>query len=188
MSKIIILNGPSSSGKTSIARAIQANANEPYMHLGIDTITNMVPYQYGGFGKKADNGFYSFNKSLKEGNQIIDIKTTAKGEKMFGLLPDFAALIANQGINLVIDEVIFKHETRFEEYKSKLKKHQIFTVGIFCNLEDLIKREESRGDRDIGLSRAQIDIVHEGKKYDMKIYSDDMTSLQASKKILEALI
>ena len=43
MSKIIILNGPSSSGKTSIARSIQRLSDEPWLTLGIDTFIHMTP-------------------------------------------------------------------------------------------------------------------------------------------------
>ena len=34
----ILLNGSTSSGKTSIARALQAALPQPYLHVGIDTI------------------------------------------------------------------------------------------------------------------------------------------------------
>ena len=34
--RIILLNGTGSAGKTSIARALQALFEEPYLHLGMD--------------------------------------------------------------------------------------------------------------------------------------------------------
>ena len=41
--KIILLNGASSSGKTCIAKELQKLLDEPYMHLGIDTVFTMIP-------------------------------------------------------------------------------------------------------------------------------------------------
>ncbi|MFA6119096.1 MAG: hypothetical protein WCT85_04480 [Parachlamydiales bacterium] len=43
MSKIIYLNGPSSSGKTTIVKALQESFSEPYLHLGIDKIIEFIP-------------------------------------------------------------------------------------------------------------------------------------------------
>ena len=40
---IIVLNGASSSGKTSILRAIQRMAPEPYLDAGIDRFIWMLP-------------------------------------------------------------------------------------------------------------------------------------------------
>ena len=38
MSRIIYLNGPSSSGKTTLAKALQDSFSDPYLHLGIDKV------------------------------------------------------------------------------------------------------------------------------------------------------
>ena len=40
---IIVLNGASSSGKTSIAKALPEALNEPYLHIGLDAFFDMVP-------------------------------------------------------------------------------------------------------------------------------------------------
>lgn len=44
MSKIILLNGAGSSGKTSIARAIQHLSNEQWLTFGVDTFIEMTSY------------------------------------------------------------------------------------------------------------------------------------------------
>ena len=43
---IIILNGTSSSGKTSIVNALQAILDEPYLEVGIDKFIFMLPGRY----------------------------------------------------------------------------------------------------------------------------------------------
>jgi chloramphenicol 3-O-phosphotransferase len=42
---IIFLNGTSSSGKTSIARALQKSLDEPYLYLSVDSFLDMLPEQ-----------------------------------------------------------------------------------------------------------------------------------------------
>ncbi|MCB1213750.1 MAG: chloramphenicol phosphotransferase, partial [Chlamydiia bacterium] len=41
--KIIYLNGPSSVGKSSLAKDLQTALNEPYLHIGIDRLIGMMP-------------------------------------------------------------------------------------------------------------------------------------------------
>lgn len=44
MSKIIFLNGCGSSGKTSIAKAIQHESPELWLSFGVDTFIDMIPF------------------------------------------------------------------------------------------------------------------------------------------------
>lgn len=55
---IILLNGCSSAGKSTLARAIQFLSEKPYLLIGIDTFFHMLPPSYVGFGDKADQGFH----------------------------------------------------------------------------------------------------------------------------------
>ena len=41
--KVIVLNGVSSSGKTTLAKAMQEAFDEPYIRLSIDDFINMMP-------------------------------------------------------------------------------------------------------------------------------------------------
>ena len=60
MSKIIFLNGSSSSGKTTLARAIQDLSDEPWMCIGIDTLIDLMPLRYVYLGDKTDVGYFKF--------------------------------------------------------------------------------------------------------------------------------
>ena len=41
--QIIYLNEPSSSGKTTLAKALQHTFDEPFLHIGIDKIIGWMP-------------------------------------------------------------------------------------------------------------------------------------------------
>mgnify|MGYP003342011459 CR=1 FL=1 len=41
--QIIYLNGPSSSGKTSLVKALQDKLSQPFLHVGVDKIIGMMP-------------------------------------------------------------------------------------------------------------------------------------------------
>ena len=40
---MVILNGAGSSGKSSIARALQSMTTEPFLHVAMDTFLDMLP-------------------------------------------------------------------------------------------------------------------------------------------------
>jgi len=41
--QVIYLNGPSSSGKTELAKALQEALDKPFLHVGIDKVIGMMP-------------------------------------------------------------------------------------------------------------------------------------------------
>jgi chloramphenicol 3-O phosphotransferase len=43
MARVIYLNGTSSAGKSSIARALQAKLDDLYLHVPLDVFLQMVP-------------------------------------------------------------------------------------------------------------------------------------------------
>jgi len=47
-SRVIFLNRTSSSGKTTLARAIQDESDIPFVYRGIDTLFGSVPPNWGG--------------------------------------------------------------------------------------------------------------------------------------------
>jgi chloramphenicol 3-O phosphotransferase len=46
MGKIILLNGCSSAGKTSLVKEIQNLSDEPWLTFGIDTVIDAMPNKY----------------------------------------------------------------------------------------------------------------------------------------------
>src|SRR4051812_2335802 len=106
MNKVIFLNGPSSAGKTSIARAIQHLSQEPWLTFGIDDCLNAMPDKYVGSGEKATEGFHFVSDTDKEGFPITKVKTGPYGEKVSNLAPKIVELLADNGFNVIVDEVI----------------------------------------------------------------------------------
>ena len=51
---IVVLNGASSSGKTTLARELQLTFQEPYLRFGTDTVHSMLPSRFAGGKKNAE--------------------------------------------------------------------------------------------------------------------------------------
>ena len=53
----VLLHGTSSSGKTTVARAVQRLSEEPWVHLGIDAFWNAIDERWMEHGPRASEGF-----------------------------------------------------------------------------------------------------------------------------------
>lgn len=86
---LIFLNGPSSAGKSSIARELQHCLDDYYLYLGIDTFIAMMPENANALGEsdqKAD-GFY-WQTQLLHNQPVKRISSGSFGKKSKHHLPN----------------------------------------------------------------------------------------------------
>ena len=142
----IVLNGASSSGKTSIAKAIQRLSRTPVLHASLDSFTDMFCWS------------------------AISDPIVQRECHRFGVDSFHASLsiLASGRFSLIVDHV-FEQHVWFEATRDALKVMPIHFVGVRCALAVLEEREKSRADRRVGLSRWQFDRVHEKKEYDLEV-------------------
>jgi chloramphenicol 3-O phosphotransferase len=145
---IIFLNGTSSSGKSSIAQALQQLLDVPAMHVQVDTFAEMLP---PGFLETAE-------PSLRK-------ETAAR--LISGFHQAIAALAA-AGNTLILDHVVPSPQW-WQECMTLFAPYQLVTVGVHCPLEELERREMARGDRQPGLARMQLAHVHQHGTYQVDV-------------------
>lgn len=157
---IIFLNGCTSAGKTSIARALQAALPRPFLRLGIDNAFAMLPPSRHNH----PDGFFFDTDERGE----IRLNHGAFGLATLKVHAWAAAAFAKAGLDLILDEVVLDATLR-AEWRAALGSLDVFRVGVRCALPELERRERQRGDRLIGLARGQVDLVHVGMHYDVDI-------------------
>ncbi|NGX46777.1 MAG: Chloramphenicol 3-O phosphotransferase [Chlamydiae bacterium] len=187
MSKIIYLNGPSSSGKTTLAKALQESFDEPFLHLGIDKIIGFMPRKINNWeGGDAPQGFCWKPDTDPTGHPTYHVHAGPFAKKIVRSLKDIALLLASQHYNLIIDDVAFG-AIEVEEWKQALKNYHVLYVGVTTSLEILEAREQARGDRCLGSARGQYFKVHENVEYDLEIDTHTHSLEENIGKILDAL-
>ena len=157
----ILLNGTSSSGKSSIARAIQKQASAPYIHLQVDMVLGAVHWEGASVSERRDECFQACITNFHKSLPVL-------------ITPPFYG---------IIDHVILR-EDKYIECLDCLSDLSYITVGVRCPLEVAIKRELDRGDRKIGLAASQFDRVHSNREYDIEVDTSTMTPEQAAEIIL----
>ncbi|MBX9804176.1 MAG: chloramphenicol phosphotransferase CPT family protein [Alphaproteobacteria bacterium] len=181
---IIFLNGVATSGKTSIINELQKISPSPIMKLGVDNFLDMMPSDYYGWGEKAKDGI-QFVREEDEGGPITRVYNGDFGRAVLHTIPPVIAKMASRGLNIACDEVIF-HDYYLKEYTKAFKGLKAYCIGIHCDLEELIRREQKRGGYSLGLGRDQINRVHGPTRfYDLEINTTHTPSKACAQQILE---
>ena len=174
--RIVVLNGVGSVGKSSVARALQAIAGQPMLHVQMDAFLDMLPEAL-----QDHPDAFTYETIHEAGKPLVVIKGGPVGERLMrGMIHAIAAMAA-QGNNLIVDEVM--DGSKWQAYAAALSKFRVHLVGLFAPLDVLEARERARGDRMIGLARWQYDRVHKGMKYDLEIDTMAATPQECAERI-----
>jgi chloramphenicol 3-O phosphotransferase len=154
--QVIVLNGGSSSGKSTIARSLQSILPEPWLTFGTDSLVEAMPPSLQASG---------------------GIEFRPDGEVVVG--PAFRALeaawiagiaaMARAGARIIVDEVFLGGASSQRRWREALDGLGVLWVGIRCDAEVAARRELGRGDRMAGMAASQAAVVHQGVSYDMEV-------------------
>ncbi len=176
---IILINGCGSSGKTSIAKAIQHKSPELWLSFGIDTSIDMIPAD-------RQDACFTMIPGQNERGPTMHVDSGPEGVKLFRGMPQFAEILAASGNNLIIDEVLLDQKA-LKSYAQHLRAYTVYYIGIFCDLAVMQERERLRGNRCIGLSNDQMDRVHHGVLgvYDFTVDTTAICPVTAARRIIQ---
>lgn len=172
--KLIVLNGTSSSGKTSVARSLQANWSTPFLYLALDTAIGMMPLAYTGSGVLAEEG-YCVRQDNANGETITVYSLGRHARFLNSTLATIASDLCTAGYDVIVDHVITDDETMVD-LANRVRTCSAFLVGVICDKYIAEERERSRKDRMIGLVAGQASTVHSGlRPYDLIVDSTHAT-------------
>ncbi|WP_341348547.1 AAA family ATPase [Paenibacillus sp. FSL H3-0469] len=169
---LLVLNGTSSSGKTSISAEVVKQKEIPFYHVSIDDF--FMNY----------NDFIN-HKFPDEPVREIDHQVVSDilDDSICSVFYSTIKLLAEMGFNVIVDTV-FDNDKRFNEFLDHFAGRTTLFVGVLCSREELIRREQARGDRQIGLADAQFDIVYCFDEYDLEVNTEEQTPAECAEAIL----
>lgn len=179
--KIIILNGVSSVGKSTLAKAVQELSRMPFLHVSLDAFLATIPAHLFDH----PDGI-TFRTLDADGPPITKVTTGPVVDRMLRGIPAAVAALASAGNNIIVDEVFFRGGEA-EAYRRALTDFDLSFVGLRAPLDIVEARERTRGDRDIGLARWQFDRVHDGQDYDLEIDTGETGALESARTLCAIL-
>jgi len=128
--KIVILNGPPRSGKSSVAEVIQNTFDGVWINFGVDNYMKMIPQQFHpGIG-------------LRPGGERPDLEPLI--EQMYLAMYESIAVHSRAGLNVVAD---VGHHDFYSEPLGILPKcaqilagHDVLFVGVRCPIDVVMER------------------------------------------------
>lgn len=92
-------------------------------------------------------------------------------------------LLLELGFNVIADTLI-NTDKRFNEFLDQFFDQPTLFTGVICSKEELIRREQTRGDRPIGLADSQFTQVYCFDEYDLEVNTEEMNPTECAEKIL----
>lgn len=142
---VILLNGPSSSGKSTLSmalqKALQYETGEKYGIVSIDDFLDMT----------INDAIYEedvFKISSKLSGAAVDMVSSQK--------------------NIIIDHVITSKRIFIQLIKA-LEFCDIYLINVTCPLQELIRREQKRKNRCLGSAEASLQYLFPQETYDLTI-------------------
>ncbi|MFD5092889.1 chloramphenicol phosphotransferase CPT [Amycolatopsis thailandensis] len=171
--RVIVLNGGSSSGKSAIARSLQTVLPEPWLTLGVDTLIDAMPASVDeGIDFAADGGV-----SVGSGFRRLE------DAWMTGV-----AAMARAGARVIIDDVFLGGAASQQRWRAGLDGAgldglDVLWVGVRCDGAVAAAREAARGDRVVGMAETQAEVVHRGVVYDLEVDTGVKDALDCAREI-----
>ena len=173
--QVIVLNGGSSSGKSGIARCLQAILPDPWLAFGTDTLVQAMP--------------------MALQTSAAGIEFAQDGEVIVG--PEFRTLeaawiagiaaMAQAGARIIVDEVFLGGPASQQRWQAAFGPLQVLWVGVHCDARVAAARELARGDRIAGMAASQAELVHRGIAYDLQVDTTRTEALQCAQAIAARL-
>jgi chloramphenicol 3-O phosphotransferase len=172
---VIVLNGGSSSGKSTLAPYLQRSLPGIWLVLGVDDLIRALSF---GPSDTSAGGSLSFGPdgSITVGDRFRRAESAWR---------DGIAAIATAGIEVILDEVFLNGGESQARLADSLRKLTIVWVGVRCDPEVAQDRELQRGDRIHGMAVDQALRVHEGVCYDFVVDTTTRAPHECAKDITE---
>jgi len=174
--RVVILNGTSSSGKSSLAerfRDDRAALGEPWIIVGLDDYLAKLPVEwFAGDGFRGP--FSDAGVRFEESPDGTAVRLGDFGQRLVAAYRRAVAACATSGLDVLVDEVAFEPDA-VDDWHDALRGLRVTWVAVRCDVTVAEAREQARGDRIPGLVRAQDRIVHLRAPYDGEVDSTDTT-------------
>ena len=152
--KVILINGASNAGKSTLARHLQLKLPVPFWHFSFDHLR--------------ESDALPMNR-IRDGDFDWAKMRSAVFDGFHRCLP----ALAKAGNNIIVDHII-ESEKWMSDLVQLLAGFDVFFVGLHCSLPELERRERERGNRRTGEARTDFQIVHSFAEYDMEVDSTQL--------------
>lgn len=171
--RVVLLNGPSSAGKTSIATALVELLPTPWLNVPVDLLhavrsrPDLAQPPAPGDAMGPDDWQQVFRRTRAGYHRVL-------------------AGLAAAGNDVVGDHVL-SEPWRIADLLNVLDGTPALLVHVTAPLEELERRERARGDREVGAARLQYEAVFAHGDCDLLLDTSGLTARQAAARVRDLI-
>jgi chloramphenicol 3-O phosphotransferase len=182
---IIILNGGSSYGKSSLAKALQDLMPQPALLMGIDLFWFTLPAKQLDL-ERVEPEYYRWEMVGPPGHEEFVIHPGPLLTKLMTGRYQAIARFLELGFHVIADDVIWERPW-LEDTLRILSPFTTYFVGVYCADDVSAQREHDRGDRHAGWARGSGRAAHRDAIYDLTVDTSYETPQECAREIKAAL-
>jgi chloramphenicol 3-O phosphotransferase len=183
--KIIILNGTSSAGKSSIVHALQEIMDEPYLEAGFDKFLWMLPAKF--LKRPLYLDVLDYEPVFSGGEPRRALRPRRIGFQLVAGMHRAVAALAQAGNNVILDHLLVEPGW-VEDCARLFSDYWALMVGVRCPLAVIIERESQRGDRTPGIAPGHYDLVHAYTQYDLEVDTSLLSAVDCAAVIKQRIL
>jgi len=153
----IVLHGPTSSGKSSLAKALQANAALPAFHISLDAFVTMA------------------NRGDMRSEQERELAYRIHCENLRSTL----ARVVETDFEVILD-LVLRDTVELDACLRVLSPRPTYVVRVWAPIAVLEARERTRDDRAPGMAREQFEHPAYERAYDFDVDTSACTPAQGA--------
>jgi chloramphenicol 3-O phosphotransferase len=170
--RLVILNGTSSAGKTTLATAFRderAAVGDYWMLFGIDDVLSKLPVEWLDLGLADGPGVQSADGLRFEPTADgLRLRVGSVAKAIIEAYHRWVADAVRAGVNVIVDDVVVDRAT-LDHWRDAIEGLHPIWVAVRCAPEIVTARELTRGDRPVGMASTQHSVVHHDIAYAMEI-------------------
>ncbi|CAM2180861.1 chloramphenicol phosphotransferase CPT family protein [Burkholderia cepacia] len=145
----------------TLSKYLCENLQERYLHVELDAFRQMEPANYWDVEKP-----------------LARIRVAA----LCRAINATAVTFSRHGQAVIVDHVLSPEAWRY--MLEDMIGLPVLIVGVFCELEVLMEREQNRGDRKLGLAESQFHSIHANRHYDFIVDTSSSSSAECGQLVL----
>lgn len=183
---IILLNGTTSAGKTTIGRALQETMDEPYLLSGPDHFQQAFPSSLITITDDPDVTTDGIVAVYGE-DGLRDVRFGPLARRMFEGVQRVMTSLSDSGLNVIVDCVLTSR-WQLEQTVAIFHSYPAYFVCVDVSMAVAEQREIQRGDRGPGNVRYWYDRVYRlNEVYDLRVDSEANDPKTCARMIREAV-
>jgi chloramphenicol 3-O phosphotransferase len=162
---LVVLSGTSSSGKTTLAKAMQSTSKRPLLHIEADRFAPTLPPEHPAWH---DTEFRS--------RAVI-------------AMHEAIASLSRSGLDYIVDGSLPTEPDLRDRCLAILRGVPgTRVIAVRCSIDSLREREAGRDDRPKGWAEEQLSIVYDGVEFDATVDTTSNSAERLAEELLGALL